>query len=114
MHEILWKGPVQSVVSGTCVLVLGPDIPVASAPGTPDAPKSVRDAFSEYLVSAIESVGSIVPESTMFAVAQQFESPFEKSLNAVCGRDSSLGCGPQQRAAEWPRSRRRPNGIRAT
>jgi SRSO17 transposase len=42
------------------------------------------------------------------------KSPFEKSLNADCGRDSSLGCGPQRRAAEWPRSRRRPSGIRAT
>ena len=42
------------------------------------------------------------------------KSPFENWLKAFFGRDSSLGCGPQRRAAEWPRSRRRPNGIRAT
>ena len=28
---------------------------------------------------------------------------FEKWLNAVCGRDLSSGCGPQRRAAEWPK-----------
>ena len=44
----------------------------------------------------------------------QTKSPFEKLLKAVCGHDSSLGCGPQRRAAEWPRSRRKPSGIPAT
>ena len=44
----------------------------------------------------------------------RYESPFENWLKAFFGRDSSLGRGPQRRAAEWPRSRRRPNGIRAT
>jgi hypothetical protein len=42
------------------------------------------------------------------------KSPFENWLKSVFGHDSSLGCGPHRRAAEWPRSRRKPNGIRAT
>jgi hypothetical protein len=40
------------------------------------------------------------------------KSPFENWLTSDSGRDSSLGCGPQRRVAEWPRSRRRPSAIR--
>jgi NAD-dependent SIR2 family protein deacetylase len=47
------------------------------------------------------------------AASNLSQSPFENWLKSVFDRDSSLGCGPQRRAAEWPRSRRRPNGIRA-
>ena len=76
-----------------------------------------RDGFWLHRLLTAHGAIAYVLEPTSILVnrrARRAKSPFEKSLNAVCGRDSSLGCGPQQRAAEWPRSRRRPNGIRAT
>jgi hypothetical protein len=39
---------------------------------------------------------------------------FENGLSGVATRDSSLGCGPERRAAAWRPLRRRRSGIRAT
>ena len=77
---------------------------------------SGRFAAKPSVISAvgIPSQAPTPPSQEALRCRRRHESPFEKSLNAVCGCDLSLGCGPQRRAAEWPRSRRRPNGIRAT
>ena len=86
------------------------------------APVSLLEDFEQIVTGdpADRAYGSVLGSAARLTMIEEAakarfrwypKSPFEKALNAVCGRDSSLGCGPQRRAAEWPRSRRRPNGI---
>jgi hypothetical protein len=73
MKDLQWKSLVQSLVSGTCVLVLGPDIPAVARDADASKETSVRDAFSQYLIDQLEGEGLKIDERAMFAVAQQFE-----------------------------------------
>src|ERR1700722_397247 len=72
MDDDQWTSLVQSLVSGTCVLVLGPDVPAISLDSRSET-GSVREAFCKYLAGKIEEKGSKVHEHILFAVAQQFE-----------------------------------------
>jgi hypothetical protein len=73
-------------------------------------------SLSDWLAhSPIDMVAETLNiDSSLLATSSRPKSPFENRLKGSFDRDSSLGCGHQRRAAEWPRSRRRPSGIRAT
>ena len=73
MKELHWKSLVQSLISGTCVLVLGPDVPATPQDSSVKGKISVRDAFCQYLIEQLESEAVEAHERVMFAVAQQFE-----------------------------------------
>ena len=98
MKDLHWRSLIQSLVSGTCVLVLGPDIPGVAQGAIAERETSVRDAFSEYLIDQLEAEGVKVDERAMFAVAQQFEdSPALTSLKNIAAdffRTTPYGPGP--------------------
>ena len=75
--------------------------------------EAVRQEFRAFKREILESFKYYrVPVITLDRSTSK--SPFENWLKLFFGCDSSLGCGLQRRAAEWPGSRRRPDGIRAT
>jgi hypothetical protein len=76
MKDVLWTSLVTSLQSGNCVLVLGPDIvaaPLRVETGATAHPKSVRDAFCEYLARQLEDENQEIAEPVLFAIAQQYE-----------------------------------------
>ena len=103
MKDVLWDSLVASLQSGTCVLVLGPDIPAVRRGGNAGAatePKSVRDAFCQYLAEQLEEENQKVGELALFAIAQQYEdsSAFStvnlKNIAASFFRDAGYDPGP--------------------
>ncbi|HEX4112781.1 MAG TPA: ParA family protein [Stellaceae bacterium] len=83
--------------------------------GVPSAYKGVN--FSSRAKAASLALPSIhvVPlnRSTQYD-KKASKRLFENGLSGVATRDSSLGCGPERRAAAWRPLRRRRSGIRAT
>jgi hypothetical protein len=71
MQDVQLIGLAESIASGDCVLILGPDIPAIPGDGQP--PISIRDALTQYLAAPLEKGGANLQERTLFSVAQQFE-----------------------------------------
>ena len=74
MKHLQWKSLVQSLVSGTCVLVLGPDIPAVARDADASKETSVHDALSQYLIDQLEGEGLKIDERAMFAVASNLKT----------------------------------------
>ncbi len=104
MKDRLWNSLIASLRSGQCVLVLGPDLPVApeaAGAGADAPPMSVRDLFCEDLARQLTEEEQTVPELLLFAVAQQY-ADFEefstvnlKNYAAAFFRDSGRRPGSQ-------------------
>jgi hypothetical protein len=76
MKDLQWASLVESVRTGSCVLVIGPDVPaVPREPGPTGAQEqiSVREAFCQFLTSQLEEENLRVDEKAMFALAQMYE-----------------------------------------
>ena len=89
MKEIKWRSLLQSLQSGQCGLVLGPDIPVMAAnpvdQGGEEA--SLRDVFGRYLTAQLEEGEQAVAETAMFAIAQQYsEWPDSVNIGNIASR----------------------------
>jgi len=106
MREAVWNSLVTSLQSGRCVLVLGPDIvadPLEGERRTTAEPKSVRDAFCDYLAQQLEEERQSIGERVLFAIAQQYEdwpafaSVSLKNIAAHFFRNSTFGPGPLYR-----------------
>jgi hypothetical protein len=87
MKEAHWDSLVAGLQWGSCVLVLGPDIPAVPRAGSAlddNRNSSIRDAFCRRLTGLLEDEGQKVGEQTLFAVAQQYEdSPATANLKTV-------------------------------
>jgi len=85
MRDVIWSSLITSMQAGQCVLVLGPDIPVEPAAGSPSAMPSgtsLREAFCQDLAKQLEEADQKVGEKVLFAVAQQFnDSPEFATVN---------------------------------
>jgi hypothetical protein len=57
--------------------------------------------------------GKYSGEVTVEKTGDTYKRLFGNGLSEFATRDSSLGCGPERRAAGWRPLRRRPNAIRA-
>jgi len=76
MKDIQWASLVESVRTGSCILVLGPDVPAVSRAvdqNAPEEPISVREAFCRFLTKQLEEENLRVDERAMFALAQMYE-----------------------------------------
>jgi hypothetical protein len=106
MREVVWNSLVSSLQSGRCVLVLGSDIvadPLEGERSTTAEPRSVRDAFCDYLAQQLEEERQSIGERVLFAIAQQYEdlpafaSVSLKNIAAHFFRNSAFGPGPLYR-----------------
>ena len=93
-----------------CLWIDDSDLPIAIA--VPEVAERIAAVKASRLESS-DKAGRILA-SRPHQFRERHKSPFENWLKGFFGCDSSLGCGPERRAAEWPRSRRRPSVIRAT
>ena len=76
MKDIQWASLVESMRTGSCVLVLGPDVPAISRAvnkSVPQEPISVREAFCQFLTKQLEEENLRVDEKALFALAQMYE-----------------------------------------
>jgi hypothetical protein len=72
MKDLQWASLAESVRTGSCVLVLGPD--VSATPKTDSKESiSVRDAFCHFLTEQLREAKLTVDETAMFALAQLYE-----------------------------------------
>src|SRR5580704_12436916 len=101
MEDVQWDSLVESLQTGSCVLVLGPDIPAVSL--AVDATSlnnktSVRGAFCDYLITLLEKEDVKIHERVLFALAQQYEesrAPVNlKNIAAKFFRTAPYGPGP--------------------
>src|SRR5574337_688291 len=81
MKDSVWMSLISSMQNGQCILVLGPDVP-ACREGNSKEVESVRDAFCQYLRNQLNEEYQTVTETTLFALAQQYEdSPSFSTVN---------------------------------
>jgi hypothetical protein len=90
MKDRDWTNLVESVRTGSCVLVLGPDVPAVPKDADPSAPQkniSVREAFCGKLIKFLEEESkNKIEERSMFALAQMYEDSPLGNLKYVAAK----------------------------
>ena len=87
LKERQWTELVSFMQHGHCVLVLGPEVRVASDPGArggaPSSGQTYADSLAQYLTDELRAEGKLVGDARLTAVAQQYQDDQDFGTNSL-------------------------------